>query len=76
MTDLEWRKLEKALAHMTPAEKRRLLALVSSSLSAEAAPAKDPLLGLMADEAELIDEIIESAYAARERHPLRLPSDG
>ncbi|MBX9790015.1 MAG: hypothetical protein K2Y37_13940 [Pirellulales bacterium] len=76
MTDLEWKKLEETLAHMTPEDKVRLLALVNSSLSRQATAAKDPLLGLMADEPELIDQVVEAAYAARERHPLRLPSDG
>jgi hypothetical protein len=76
MTDLEWKMLEETLAHMTPDEKARLLALVKSSLSEKPASTKDPLLGLMADEPELVDEVVEAAYAARERHPLRLPSDG
>jgi hypothetical protein len=76
MTDLEWKKLEETLAHMSPEEKVRLLALVNSSLSGQPTAAKDPLLGLMADEPELVDQVVEAAYAARERHPLRLPSDG
>jgi predicted DNA-binding antitoxin AbrB/MazE fold protein len=33
----------------------------------------DPLLGLMADEAELLDEVVEAAMVARETHPLRAP---
>ena len=35
-------------------------------------PATDPLLGLMVDEPELLDEVVEAAMVARERHPLRL----
>jgi predicted DNA-binding antitoxin AbrB/MazE fold protein len=31
----------------------------------------DPLLGLMADEPELLDEVVEAAMVARETHPLR-----
>jgi predicted DNA-binding antitoxin AbrB/MazE fold protein len=31
----------------------------------------DPLLGLMADEPELVDQVTEIAMAARESHPLR-----
>jgi len=31
----------------------------------------DSLLGLMADEADLMDEIVEEAMIARESHPLR-----
>ena len=33
--------------------------------------AADPLLGLMADEPELLDEVVEDALAARESHPFR-----
>ena len=76
MTQLEWQKLEETLAHMTPDEKARLLALVNSSLSVEATSTKDPLFGLMADEPELVDDVVQATYAAREHHPLRLPSDG
>jgi hypothetical protein len=61
---------------MTPEEKVRLLTLVNSSLSGEITPTKDPLLGLMADEQELVDDLVQAAYAAREHHPLRLSSDG
>jgi predicted DNA-binding antitoxin AbrB/MazE fold protein len=35
------------------------------------APTADPLLGLMADEPELLDEIVEEALSARESHPFR-----
>jgi hypothetical protein len=31
----------------------------------------DPLLGLMADEPELIDQVVEMAMTSRESHPLR-----
>jgi Protein of unknown function DUF104 len=31
----------------------------------------DPLLGLMADEPNLLDEVVEAAMVARETHPLR-----
>lgn len=31
----------------------------------------DPFLGMFAHEAELIDQVIESAMRAREEHPLR-----
>jgi len=33
--------------------------------------AVDPLLGLMADEPELVDEVVEDAMVARESHPFR-----
>jgi predicted DNA-binding antitoxin AbrB/MazE fold protein len=32
----------------------------------------DPILGLMADDADLLDEIVEEAMTARESHPLRV----
>jgi uncharacterized protein (DUF433 family) len=38
--------------------------------------AKNPLLGLFADEPELVDEVVESAMRDRETRPLRLPADG
>ena len=76
MTHLEWQKLEETLAQMTPEEKARLVALIKSSLSGQETAGKDPLLGLMADEPELVDQMVEAAYAAREHHPLRAPSDG
>jgi uncharacterized protein (DUF433 family) len=38
--------------------------------------AKDPLLGLFADEPDLVDEVVESAMRDRETRPLRLPADG
>lgn len=39
-------------------------------------PARDPLLGLFADEPELMDEVVESAMRDRETRPLRVPSNG
>ena len=76
MTDLEWDKLEEILAYMTPKEKDRLLALIKASMTREVNSGKDPVLGLMAEEATLIDDVIQAAYSARERHPLRQPTDG
>jgi uncharacterized protein (DUF433 family) len=38
--------------------------------------AKNPLLGLFADEPELVDEVVESAMRDRETRPLRPPPDG
>jgi predicted DNA-binding antitoxin AbrB/MazE fold protein len=32
----------------------------------------DPILGLLADDADLLDEIVEEAMTARESHPLRV----
>jgi predicted DNA-binding antitoxin AbrB/MazE fold protein len=33
----------------------------------------DPLLGLMSDEPNLLDQVVEAAMVARETHPLRAP---
>ena len=33
----------------------------------------DPLLGMFADEADLVDQVVDSALKAREEHPLRQP---
>ncbi len=38
--------------------------------------AKNPLLGMMADEPELMDDIAQSAMRDRETRPLRLQTDG
>ena len=37
---------------------------------------ENPLLGFMADEPDLMDEIMDSIHTAREQHPLRLGEDG
>lgn len=76
MMKLEWEKLEATVAQMTAGEKARLLALVNASPTGESTPTKDRLLGLMADEPELVDDVVHAAYSAREHHPLRLPDDG
>ena len=76
MTKLEWKKLEATVAHMTAGEKERLLALVNALPAGEPTPTKDRLLGLMAAEPELVDDVVHAAYSAREHHPLRLPDDG
>ena len=36
------------------------------------APQADPLLGMFAEEPELIDQVLASVMKARETHPLRL----
>jgi len=36
--------------------------------------ADDPIMGMFAQEPELIDQVVESAMAAREADPLRLPN--
>ncbi len=39
-------------------------------------PPHDPLLGLFADEPELMDEVVEAAMRDRETRPLRAPTNG
>jgi hypothetical protein len=73
MTQREWQQLEYTVAQMTVEEKHRLLALVSTSLTKLEPRRPDPLLGLMADEPELLDHVVDFVLEARENHPLRLP---
>jgi hypothetical protein len=72
MTQIEWQQLEAAIAHMTDAEKKRLATLLVPPGEPKAEPKPDPILGLFADEPELIQFIIDQTYLARETHPLRL----
>ena len=37
-------------------------------------PKNDPFLGMFAHDPELIDQVVESALAAREEHPFRAPN--
>jgi hypothetical protein len=73
MTQLEWKKLEETVTQMSADEKRRLLAIVNSSLTKANGPASDPLLGLMADKPDLVDQVVKLAFEARESQPL-IPS--
>jgi hypothetical protein len=76
---METRELQ--LDEETLARARRLAAsrqvtveeLIKEALAQLETPAstEDPILGMFADVPELIDEIVEEAMQARERHPLR-----
>ena len=44
-------------------------------LLAASEPAEDPIVGMFAQEPELLDHVIESAMRAREHDPLRLPGE-
>jgi hypothetical protein len=70
MTQLEWQQLEQTVQNLSAAEKDRLRLLLNRSLAGESSVA-DPLLGLMADEPDLVDRVLEAALMARERDPLR-----
>jgi hypothetical protein len=63
------RLLERLLAR--PAD----LAEIQRALDAleQEKASKDPLLGLFAKEPQLIDQVMEVVYKAREEHPLRQP---
>jgi hypothetical protein len=70
MTQIEWQQLEAAVAKMTEAERSKLANLLVRP-PAPAADAPNPSLGLFADDPDLIDELLEGVYAARENHPWR-----
>jgi hypothetical protein len=76
MTKLEWQKLEETVTQMTVQEKRRLLAIVNSALTNVEVPADDPLLGSMANEPDLVDQVVEFTLNARGHNPLRLRGNG
>ncbi len=67
---------EKTVARARQLAERRncsLNQLIKDFIEQEARPATsaDTVLGMFADEPELLDEVIESAMYARERDPLR-----
>ncbi len=72
MTVLQWQQFEATIAQMTPEEKGRLVTILRKLPSDENSATSDPLLGLMSDEASLIDQVVADAFAARETHPLRV----
>jgi hypothetical protein len=57
------------MAQMTPRERDRLAALLNRQNANEPTSALDPLLGLMADDSELMDQVVKEALKAREQHP-------
>ncbi len=63
-----------ARARQLAASRRCSVEALIAEMVAELAaskPADDRLLGMFADEPELLDRAVESAMLARERHPLR-----
>lgn len=52
-------------------EATTVIVTLREASTAKTEPKPDPLLGLMADEPELLDEVVEAAMMARESHPLR-----
>jgi len=71
MTVLQWQQLEATIALMTPEDKGRLVTLLEQSQPDQNSASNDPLLGMMSEEASLIDQVVADAFAARETHPLR-----
>jgi hypothetical protein len=79
MTHNELNRLMHAVAALPPEQMRqlrdeleRMLAASAAIVPPAAAAMPDPLLGLMSDHAELMDEIVEDAMRNRERQPWRL----
>jgi hypothetical protein len=72
MTNLEWQQLAETVSRMTAVERERLLALVAQQPAPGGAKR---ILGLMAEDTDLLDEVVAGAFSARERQPLRVPAD-
>jgi hypothetical protein len=70
MTQIQWQQLEATVAEMTEAEKQRLADLLKPS-NGTSPTRSDPTIGLFADDPELIEQIIQDTYIARETHPFR-----
>ena len=58
--------------HLAQAQNTTLDEIVNRALEESITVSNDPLWGLFADEAELMDQIVEEAMRHRER-PLRVP---
>jgi hypothetical protein len=69
MSDIQWKELSETISGMTQDERERLRGLLNGRTFAETNG--DPLLGLMADEAPLLDQVVGEAMASRENDPFR-----
>jgi hypothetical protein len=75
MSQNEFIHLLNSIAALSPEQMQRLHRELESKMAAAthvSRPDEDPLLGSMADHAELMDEIIEDAMRHREQQPWRL----
>jgi hypothetical protein len=72
MTQIQWHYLESMIGSMTPDDKSRLVTMLTAPVPADTKLADDPWIGSMADESDLLDEVMEGVYRARETHPLRV----
>lgn len=73
MTQTQWQQLEATVAQMTDAERQRLTSLLEkSAISSKSEMEKpDPVIGLFADQPELMEKVIELVYRDRETAPFR-----
>jgi len=69
MSDIQWKELSETISGMTPDERKRLRDLLNGRTCAETSD--DPLLGLMAGDAPLLDQVVGEAMASRENDPFR-----
>lgn len=75
MSQTEFNHLLNSIAALSPEQMQRLHRELESRMAAidhNSRPDVDPLLGSMADHAELMDEIVEDAMRHREQQPWRL----
>mgnify|MGYP000261085384 CR=1 FL=1 len=74
MTQIEWQQLEATVQQMSAAEKQRLAGLLahSETPTAHKNSDRDPVIGLFADEPELMEQVIELIYRDRETTPFRV----
>lgn len=74
MTQIQWQQLEATVALTSESERRRLAALLGRTDKPKSQSRPDPIIGLFADEPELIERIVKEAYADRESRVWRLGS--
>lgn len=78
MTTIELQLDEQTLERARSVARRRqssLEALIKEIIDLWAgAEGQDPIIGMFAQEPELIDQVLNSAMTAREMHPLRVPN--
>jgi hypothetical protein len=75
MSQTDFHLLLNGIAALSPEQMQRLHRELESKMAAAthaSQPCEDPLLGSMADHAELMDEIVEDAMRHRDQQPWRL----
>lgn len=71
MTQIEWQQLEATVAAMSDAERHRLAELLESNQKSDKPTESPSIIGLFADEPELMEKVVELIYHDRETAPLR-----